>query len=190
MVDRIDKIRKPELWEVAATKETKEEKKRDEQGQGGQEAKDTFGETSDFTHLLAKDPRKFSSEKIATTQITGFTFRAISTHREKALLEVDISMANGALIQGAQVAVSRQEGMKYISRRPGEQIVVDQIVKGTFLTVALPHKEKVRQISEVSQPGIVLNPEKTRGGWSWSYYLGIVVMVIAAVLLIYVVFRL
>jgi len=187
VVDRIEKIRKNEIWEVAAANEPKEEKNREEKGQ---ENKDSFGETSDFTHLLIKDPRKFSSEKIASSQIKGFTFRSVSTHREKALIEVDISMSNGSLIRGAQVAVTRQEGLKYISRRPGEEIVVDQIVKGTFLTVALPQREIAKRIGETSQPNVPLPPVKTKGGFSWSIYLGFAVMFIAGLMLLYVIFKL
>ncbi len=188
MVERIEKV-KAEYWEVAATTETKEEKKRQEK-QPGQESKDSFGETSDFVQLLAKDPRKFSSEKIASTQIKGFTFRGISTHRDKSLIEVDISMSNGTLIKGAQVAVSRQEGMRYISRHPGENLVVDQIVKGTFLTVAVPKKEIKKVTPEIrspttAPPGPAIKP---KGMLSWSYVLGIGAIILATLMLIIIFF--
>jgi len=193
VVDRIEKTREVDPWKIVATNETKEEKKRDESGSSGQEAKDSFGETSDFVQLLSKDPRKFISEKIASTQISGFIFRGVSTHREKALLEVDISLANGTLIKGAQVALSRQEGMRYLSRRPGEEIVVDQLVKGTFLTVALPQRDTeshsgaavpAAPVEAVAEP-VEANPVPKAAGLSWSYYLGFGAMVVAILLLIY-----
>jgi hypothetical protein len=193
VVDRIEKTREVDPWKIVATNETKEEKKRDESGSSGQEAKDSFGETSDFIQLLSKDPRKFVSEKIASTQISGFVFRGVSTHREKALLEVDISLANGTLIKGAQVALSRQEGMRYLSRRPGEEIVVDQLVKGTFLTVALPQREsESHAVNSAPQAPVDVTPKPPEArrapkapGLSWSYYLGFGAMVVAILLLIY-----
>lgn len=191
MVDRIEKTRQVDPWMIGATKETKEDKKRDEGGSQGQENKDSFGESSDFVQLLSKDPRKFVSEKIASTQISAFTYRGVSTHRDTALLEVDITLANGTLIKGAQVAISRQEGMRYISRRPGEDIVVDQLVQGTFLTVARPqHHEVPAGISPAS--GTPANASSgvdslivTRRGLTWSYYIGFGAMAIAVLLLIY-----
>jgi len=188
VVDRIEKTRQVDPWQIAATKETKEEKKRDESGGSGQENKDSFGETSDFIQLLTKDPTKFVSEKIASTQISGFTFRGVSTHREKALLEVDITLANGTLIKGAQVALTRQEGMRYLSRRPGEEIVVDQLVQGTFLTIARPQNPD----PGISEPDNRPPPaptlwagEQPKAGIPWSYYLGFGAMAVAILLLIY-----
>lgn len=192
VVDRIEKSRQVDPWSISATKETKEDKKRDESGSKGQESKDSFGESSDFVQLLSKDPRKFVSEKIASQQISAFTYRGVSTHRDKALLEVDITLANGTLIKGAQVALSRQEGMRYISRRPGEDIVVDQLVKGTFLTVARPQHHEA---PTSNSPGTMAEPARgatgvesltvARSGLSWSYYLGFGAMAIAVLLLIY-----
>ncbi|HKY61850.1 MAG TPA: hypothetical protein VJR29_00385 [bacterium] len=188
MVDRIEKTRNVDPWQIAATKETKEDKKRDDGGAAGQEAKDSFGETSDFIQLLSKDPKKFQSEQIASTQIKGFTFRGVSTHREKALLEVDIALSNGTLIQGAQIALTRQEGMRYLSRRPGEEIVADQLVKGTFLTIARPkheapaHEAPAPATEASSAPEL---PEVAPAGLSWAYYLGMGAMAFAVLLLIY-----
>lgn len=190
MVDRIEKTRNVDPWQIAETKETKEDKKRDESGASGQEAKDSFGETSDFIQLLSKDPKKFQSEQIASTQITGFTFRGVSTHREKALLEVDITLSNGTLIQGAQIALSRQEGMRFLSRRPGEEIVADQLVKGTFLTIARPKAEAhgpeaVTAPAETAAPSAAVAQVPTPTRLSWAYYLGIGAMLFAVLLLIY-----
>lgn len=192
MVDRIEKSRPVDPWMIGATKETKEDKKRDEGGAQGQESKDSFGESSDFVQLLSKDPRKFVSEKIASNQISAFTYRGVSTHRDSALLEVDITLANGTLIKGAQIALSRQEGMRFISRRPGEDIVVDQLVKGTFLTVARPQQhEAVPTASAAPQAGGspaeagVESLKVVRTGLTWSYYLGFGAMAIAVLLLIY-----
>lgn len=189
MVDRIENTRNVDPWQIAATKETKEDKKRDEGGSTGQETKDSFGETSDFIQLLSKDPKKFQSEQIASTQIKGFTFRGVSTHREKALLEVDITLSNGTLIQGAQIALSRQEGMRFLSRRPGEEIVADQLVKGTFLTIARPKHEAhapetPAPATEASSPA-ALPAVPAPAGLSWAYYLGMGAMVFAVLLLIY-----
>lgn len=190
MVDRIEKTDRASHWKIASTKETKEEKKREDKGQSGQqEPRDSFGETSDFIQLLAKDPRKYSSEKIAAAQISGFTFRGVSTHREKAIVEVDISMINGTLIKGAQIAVNRAQGMQFISRRPGEELVVDQIVKGTILAVAVPqvHRNDVPVAPKVSETP-VLAPEtgwKARG-FNWSYLLGLSALLLAILLLIYI----
>ena len=188
MVDRIEKTRNVDPWQIAATKETKEDKKRDESGASGQEAKDSFGETSDFIQLLSKDPKKFQSEQIASTQIKGFVFRGVSTHREKALLEVDIALSNGTLIQGAQIAITRQEGMRFISRRPGEEIVADQLVKGTFLTIARPQHEAPHPEASTANVAVVPSatgpaPGPTR--LSWAYYLGMGAMLFAVLLLIY-----
>jgi hypothetical protein len=190
VVDRIEKTRNVDPWQIAATKETKEDKKRDEGGASGQEAKDSFGETSDFIQLLVKDPKKFQSEQIASTQIKGFVFRGVSTHREKALLEVDITLSNGSLIQGAQIALSRQEGMRYLSRRPGEEIVADQLVKGTFLTIARPQHEAPSPEATVvnpagSAPTLAAIPAPTPTRLSWAYYLGMGAMLFAVLLLIY-----
>lgn len=190
MVDRIEKTDRADYWKIASTKETKEEKKREDQKHSGQEPKDTFGETSDFIQLLSKDPRKYSSEKIASSQISGFTFRAVSTHREKAILEVDISMSNGTLIRGAQVAVSRAQGMQFLSRRPGEEIVVDQIVKGTILTVAIPQdhrKDVAPAVVSAPAPQVLPSPR----GWqalNWYYFLGFGALAIAVLLLLYIFF--
>lgn len=194
MVDRIEKSRPVDPWMIGATKETKEDKKRDEGGAQGQESKDSFGESSDFVQLLSKDPRKFVSEKIASNQISAFTYRGVSTHRDSALLEVDITLANGTLIKGAQVALSRQEGMRYISRRPGEDIVVDQLVKGTFLTVARPQQHEAApaptapaapQAGGSPAEAGVESLKVVRTGLTWSYYLGFGAMAIAVLLLIY-----
>lgn len=190
MVDRIEKTRQVDPWKIVATNETKEEKKRDESGTSGQESKDSFGETSDFIQLLTKDPTKFVSEKIASTQISGFTFRGVSTHREKALLEVDITLSNGTLIKGAQIALTRQEGMRYLSRRPGEDIVVDQLVQGTFLTIARPQHPEAAAAGTEARPPTGPAPTMAVGpppkaGIPWSYYLGFAAMGIAVLLLIY-----
>jgi len=190
VVDRIEKTDRAEYWKIASTKETKEEKKREDQKHSGQEPKDSFGETSDFVQLLAKDPRKYSSEKIASTQISGLTFRGISTHREKAIIEVDISMTNGTLIRGAQVAVSRAQGMQYLSRRPGEEIVVDQIVKGTILTVAIPQAHR-KDVPVAAKPLLPQPAPVKLTGWqrlNWSYLLGFSALALAILLLIYIFF--
>jgi hypothetical protein len=186
VVDRIEKTNKADYWKIASTHETKEEKKREEKGQSGQEQRDSFGETSDFIQLLAKDPRKFKGEKIATTQIKGFTFRGVSTHRDKALLEVDISFANGTFIKGAQIAISRQEGMRYISRRTGEELVVDQIVRGTFLTVAIPQKENPPSAKKYFSSSSETEVRSPQVGFSWSYFLGLAGLVVAILLLLYI----
>ncbi len=186
MVDRIEKTTKADYWKISSTKETKEEKKREEKGQSGQEAKDSFGESSDFIQLLAKDPRKYKSEKIDSTQIKGMVFRGVSTHRDKALLEVDISLANGSFVRGAQIALTRQEGMRLLSRKSGEELVVDQIVRGTFLTVAIPQKEGSAppiQTSQRNEPLVEL-PRVSR--FTWSYGLGLGALVIAILLLVYI----
>jgi len=186
-VDRIEKTRQVDAWKIGATSETKEEKKRDESGGSGKENKDSFGETSDFVQLLSKDPRKFVSEKISSTQISGFTYRGVSTHRDTALLEVDIVLSNGGLIKGAQLAISRQEGMRYISRKPGEEIVVDQLVKGTFLTIARPqHHEAPPSPGGLPTAPAQASPEAVqKAGFAWSYYLGFGAMAVAILLLIY-----
>ncbi len=185
MVERIEKTGGQEYWQVAATKETKEDKKRQEKG-NPQEQKDSFEETSDFVQLLAKDPRKFSRETLPATQIKGFTYRGVSTHRDKSLLEVDISLMNGQLIKGAQVALTRQEGMRYISRRPGEEIVVDQIVQGTFLTVAVPQKGAGVHPPPASVAAPTASPgAKNRTRMGWFYYLGLSALLLAVILLIY-----
>lgn len=188
MVERIEKVRGHDPWEVAATKETKEEKKREQQHPGQEQQKDSFEETSDFIQLLAKDPAKFSRETLAANQIKGFTFRGVSTHREKSLLEVDISLSNGTLIKGAQVALTRQEGMRFLSRRPGEEIVADQLVKGTFLTVAVPQRHPAAPPAGTAAPTASV-PEPAaalpRTRLSWFYYFGVVALLFAMVLLVY-----
>lgn len=184
--DRVQKSGEGDPWEVKATTETKEEKKRDEEKGRRQREQDSFGETSDFIQLLSKDPRKYRREKIDTSQISDFTYRGISTHRENAILEVDISLIDGTLIQGAQVAISRQEGMKFISRKPGEPIVLDQLVKGgSFLTVALPQKvpPRSRSADSMTTPEVVL-PVKTR--LEWYYYLIFGILIFALIALVYI----
>ncbi|HCU25840.1 MAG TPA: hypothetical protein DF383_12550 [Deltaproteobacteria bacterium] len=190
-MDRIEKLRKVDTWKVDAAKQTKEDKNRNG-SQAGQESRDrdSFEETSDFTQLLSKDPRKFISEKIPSTQISGFVFRGISTHRDRALLEVDIALADGSLIKGAQIALSRQEGMRYLSRPPGEEIVVDQLVKGTFLTIARPERDleearPQRQSGETIAPPPPVGQMPRVAAMTWNYVLGFGAMGIAILLLIY-----
>ena len=184
--DRVPKTQEGDHWEISKTKETKEEKKRDEDKQRRQREQDVFGESSDFIQLLSKDPRKYKREKIDSAQIDKFTFRGVSTHREKAILEVDISLRDGTLIKGAQVAVSRQEGMKYISRKIGEDIVVDQLVQGgSYLTVALPQRRA---------PTASRQPDRAQAGplitdaarMEWYYYLLFGILFVAVLALIYV----
>ncbi|HEX5033557.1 MAG TPA: hypothetical protein VFW62_03680, partial [bacterium] len=125
----------------------------------------------------------------ASTQIKGFVFRGVSTHREKALLEVDITLSNGNLIQGAQIALTRQEGMRYLSRRPGEEIVADQLVKGTFLTIARPkveaHGPEAASVSAVAPEPASTAPVPALSRLNWAYYLGMGAMLFAVLLLIY-----
>jgi hypothetical protein len=189
VIERIEKTNRPtDPWKITAAKETKEDKKRDQQSSTSQEERDSFGETSDFIQLLTKDPKKFKTDKIESGQIAGLIFRGVSTHREKALLEVDISLHSGLLIQGAQIALSRQEGMQYLSRKPGDNLVVEQIVKGTFLTVAVPQKEHESAPSPHSQPSQAMSQPpviENLKSWNWSYYLGLAAMGVALLLLIY-----
>lgn len=188
--DRVPKVEKTgDYWEVAGTQESKEEKKRDEDKGRRQREQDAFGESSDFIQLLAKDPRQYKSQKIDTAQISKFTFRGISTHREKAIVEVDIALSDGTLLRSAQVAISRQEGMKFLSRKPGEEIVVEQLVKGgTYLTVALPKKVAggARPNQDSGTAESTLSQEKTRLGW--MYYLILTVLILSIGALIYIFF--
>lgn len=184
--DRVPKLREGDQFEVKATTETKEEKKRDEEKGRRQREMDSFGESSDFIQLLSKDPKRYKREKIHTDQISKFTFRGVSTHREKAILEVDISLSDGTLLKGAQMAVSRQEGMKFISRKPGEDIVMETLVKGgSILTVAIPKKAPVRVPKQEAtvQPGVA---DTATPRLEWYYFLIFGVLIFAILALLYV----
>ncbi len=191
MVDRINKLGDANYWKLQSASHTKEEKKRQEKDRHSepeedQSHRDSFGESSDFIQLLSKDPAKYRRENLDTSQISGFTFRGVSTHREQSVVEVDIRMSDGTLIRNAQVALSRQEGMKFLSRKPGDSIVLESLVKGTLLTVALPQRD-VSSLStpwQESLPAPV--PSDFRGGSSWYYYLGFAVLFLSVVALIYV----
>lgn len=186
----IDRIKKPsqEYWKVNASTETKGDKKREQKQAQDQEAgkRDSFGESSDFIQLFSKDPRKFKTEKIATSEIKGFTFRGVSTHREKALLEVDISFADGTLIRGAQVALNRHEGMKLISRKPGEVLVLDSLMRGSFLTVALPQAGSEKRSVGPIEKVVPAVEEAEVPGLAWYYYLGGGAFLLGIILLIYI----
>jgi hypothetical protein len=177
VIDRIHdrvppKSKDGDYWEIARSGETKEEKKRDEDKDRRQRELDSFGESSDFIQLLTKDPRTYKREKIDTTQITKFVFRGVSTHREKAILEVDISLSDGTLICSAQLALSRQEGMKFISRKPGDEILAAPLLQGaSYLTVALPQKPVPtnRPAAPSSLPETVATRQWM--GLSWYSYL-------------------
>lgn len=184
--DRVQQSQEGDSLGIRATTETKEEKKRDEDKGRRQREQDSFGESSDFIQLLSKDPRQFERKKLDSSQISKFTFRGISTHREKAILEIDIALSDGTLLKGAQVAVSRQEGMKYISRKPGEYIVVDQLVKGgRDLTIALPQKTvAAKHIRDTTQIDFNVKPVKT--GIEWYFYLVIGILILAVIALGYI----
>lgn len=188
--DRVPKVDKSgDYWEVAQTQESKEEKKRDEDKGRRQREQDAFGESSDFTQLLAKDPRQYRRQELDTSQISKFTFRGISTHREKAVVEVDIALSDGTLIRGAQVAISRQEGLKFISRKPGDQIVVDQLVKGASqLNVAIPKKPEARSQIPASPQNLPADLDEEKPHLGWFYYLMLGVLILAVVALIYIFF--
>jgi hypothetical protein len=177
VIDRIHdrvppKSKDGDYWEIARSGESKEEKKRDEDKGRRQRELDAFGESSDFIQLLTKDPRTYKREKIDTARIAKFTFRGVSTHREKAILELDISLHDGTLIRSAQMAISRQEGMKFISRKPGEEILTEPLLQGaSYLTVALPQKNVSSLKSPESSPPFESPEVKTAGRLEWYYYL-------------------
>lgn len=186
--DRVPKVDKSDdYWEVAQTQESKEEKKRDEDKGRRQREQDAFGESSDFTQLLSKDPRQYRRQELDTSQISKFTFRGVSTHREKAVVEVDIALSDGTLIQGAQVAISRQEGLKFISRKPGDQIVVDQLVKGASqLRIAIPKKPEARPQVPASGQNLEAGLKDEKAHFGWFYYLMVGVLIFAVLALIYI----
>lgn len=194
VVDRIHdrmppKSKDGDYWEIARSGESKEEKKRDEDKGRRQRELDVFGESSDFIQLLSKDPRTYKREKIDATQITKFTFRGISTHREKAILEVDISMADGTLIRSAQVAISRQEGMKFISRKPGEEILAAPLIQGaSHLTVALPQKTTPPRGAPEIAPASASGGTAPWDGLNWYHYLLFGFLGLAVAGLIYIFF--
>jgi hypothetical protein len=76
------------------------------------------------------------------------------------------------MIRSAQLAVSRQEGMKFISRKSGEEILAAPLLQGiSYLTVALPQKAPpTNKPSENSSPSeTILLPQ-----WqalTWYHYL-------------------
>lgn len=185
MIDRIQKAGEGDYWKVNATTETKEDKKRDDQRGRGQGQRDSFDETSDFVQLLSKDPRKYRRQNIDSNQVNHFTFRGVSTQKDKAILEVDITLTNGSLIQGAQLAVSREDGMKFLGRKPGDDIVIDQLIKGPLLTVALPEKTSgsVDARSKAATVPATIN-EVPR--LAWYYYLVFGVLIFAVLFLIYI----
>jgi hypothetical protein len=188
VVDRIQKTGREEHWKVSASSEAKKDKRQQgkDDGQDQRQKQDSFGESSDFIQLLAKDPRKYKSESIAASQIKGFTFRSISTDREKAILEVDISLTDGGLVRGAQIALSRQEGMQYLSRKLGDEIVTGQLATGTMLTIALPQKIPTDKNPGTS-PMERKDYEQTAGANpGWYYYLILAILLSAMMLLLYV----
>ena len=194
VIDRIHdrmppKSKDGDYWEIARSGESKEEKKRDEDKGRRQREQDAFGESSDFIQLLSKDPRTYKREKIDATQITKFTFRGISTHREKAILEVDISLADGTLIRSAQMAISREAGMKFISRKPGEEILAAPLIQGaSHLTVALPQKNPApRESHEMSLASAPMETA-TPIGLNWYHYLLFGFLGLALAGLIYIFF--
>lgn len=186
MIDRINKAGDSNYWRVKATSESKEDKKRDDERGRGQGQRDSFGETSDFIQLISKDPKKYRRQEIDTSQISSFTFRGVSTHREKAILEVDITLADGTLLKGAQVALSRQEGMKFLSRKVGEPIVASQLVKGTAMTVAIPQIESVASQKTTSPAPRAQEKARTETKLAWYYYVGFLILFGAMGALLYI----
>lgn len=195
VIDRIHdrvppKSKDGDYWEIARSGESKEEKKRDEDKGRRQRELDAFGESSDFIQLLTKDPRTYKREKIDTTRITKFTFRGVSTHREKAILEVDISLTDGTLIRSAQMALSRQEGMRLISRKPGDEILAAPLIQGaTYLTVALPQKAPpTSRVTETVSNSFDTSVTAPFRGWVWYYYLLAVFLGLGIAGLLYIFF--
>lgn len=185
--DRVSNTREGDYWEISGTKETKEEKKRDEDKGRRQREQDSFGETSDFIQMLSKDPRQYQRKKLDVAQISQFTFRSVSTHREKAIVEVDISLSDGTLLKGAQIALSREIGMRLISRKPGEVLAMDQLVKGiSELNIALPQKPMAHSgavIIQQTTKSAVLNP---KSGSTWFIYALVGILAFALIALIYI----
>ncbi len=191
MVDRINKLGDANYWKLQSTSHTKEEKKHQEKNRHSESEedpshRDSFGENSDFVQLLSKDPTKYRREHLDTSQISGFTFRGVSTHREQAVVEVDIRLIDGTLIRSAQVALSRQEGMKFLSRKPGDSIVLENLVKGTLLTVALPQRDTSLRATPWQESLPAPIPSDFRGSSSWYYYLGFAVLFLSVLALVYV----
>lgn len=184
--DRVPSVKKEDYWEISETKESKGEKQRDEDKGRRQREQDSFGESSDFIQMLSKDPRQYQREKLDVSQISKFTFRGVSTHREKAIVEVDISLIDGTLLKGAQIALSREMGMRLISRKPGEVLAVDQLVKGfSELSVALPQKPLAGQTAAKAQTTHAQAKNKTND-IAWYVYGLIGILVFAVVTLIYI----
>lgn len=190
MVNRIHKTGEDGYWKVSASGEAKKDKKRDqdsnqEDGRRRQQ-KSHFGETSDFVNLLTKDSKTFKQANIDTNRIRGFTFSSISTQHDKAILEVDISLTDGSMIKGAHLAVSRQEGMKYISRKPGEAIGAEQLVQGSILTVALPQKTSSETTTKAEPVQATLTAREMASSLNWYYYVGFGAILLAILFLIFI----
>lgn len=193
MIDRVDKVGAPEPWRVKASKKASKDKKRqqDTSDSDDQQQRNNFEESSDFIQLLTKDPRKFKSTQLDTGRITALTYRGISTHREKAILEVDIAMQDGTLLHGAQLALSRQEGLLYISKAPGDNLAMDHLIQGSAITVALPEDNKSRSTLHLKKEGLedtLLIKQKNSLHLNLFYVLGYGAMFIALILLIYLLF--
>jgi hypothetical protein len=195
VIDRIHdrvppKSKDGDYWEIARSGETKEEKKRDEDKGRRQREMDSFGESSDFIQLLTKDPRTYKREKIDATRISKFTFRGVSTHREKAILEVDISLTDGTLIRSAQLALSRQEGMKLISRKPGDEILAAPLIQGaSYLTVALPQKNITTNRPEEISAAQDANTAAPGKSLDWYFYLLFALLGLGVAGLLYIFFH-
>lgn len=186
--DRVPKTNKEgDYWEISRSSETKGDKKRDEEQGRRRREQDAFGESSDFIQLLTKDPRTYKREKLDTARISQFTFRGVSTHREKAILEVDIRLKDGTLIRSAQLAISRTEGMKFISRKPGDDILVEPLIQGaTHLTIALPQKpgppRAAPRAEEETGDGAMGNKKVLE----WYYYLLFGILGLSILAMVYV----
>ncbi len=148
MVDRINKLDRENYWAVDALNKSDEDRKqkKDDNKEDNERKQHELDDFSDFTKLLQKNPANFQHLEVHKEEVKSVFFRAVSTQGHQATLELDVQFQDDSIERGVRLAVSREEGMGYLSKKPGDNLVVDHLFKGSsILTMGIYRPKKVKE---------------------------------------------
>ncbi|MBL7686098.1 MAG: hypothetical protein JNK65_08720 [Deltaproteobacteria bacterium] len=142
MVDRIDKLKPSEYWKLEGSNETKKDKKRDSESEEKFKQASSFEEKNDWNRLITKELKR-EPLTVKTVHIQSLRFKGLTSSREQASVEVDLSLKDGSQWNSALLAVSRNQGLKLLHYQAGEEIPVAWfgVVDSLKFSVLPPHRE-------------------------------------------------
>ncbi|MBI2343202.1 MAG: hypothetical protein HYV02_02515 [Deltaproteobacteria bacterium] len=196
MVDKIDRPKPPEPWQVRATAESRE---RDQEGrQPFQDDEFSSPGSADKWKALHQQRGLQKIVQLHRTEIRHVWFRKATLLHQSAMVECDLEMVNGTLYRGAQCLLPRMDDYFQLKGySPGQEIAVTEIFHEPIVEISIPEPTSNPRYRPVATT-TATTTESTTAWWSlWDmrrgtlrpvgmllYGLGMAVLIAIVLLLI------